>query len=483
MSDKNQFHFISQLSAVPADGLGRIPILVTGSWVKGGRDVSFTREELSQAVENFEKLANHDLNVDYDHACEDLERAAGEPTPSAGRILALDQPEEFREMENGKRETGRTSDVSRVPSPESRFILYGRYEPTARARTLIKNREYRYVSAAFAKDYPDRKTGESQGLTLTSVALTNQPFLDELPEVWLSIDSPSSLVTSPLSLALEKGPGTTDKGPRTKDHGLNSYRLSAEQGGEMPTLNMKCSAEGTHEAWDGDRKVGEIENDHLFDYASRHAGKDGPSAEGTLSARGTGVESLSDAYSTFASEVGAQGRSKEEIRGLVTLALHPLKAEVTLLSESIGADGKLDNSRLDALDDSGKISRSAWRRAKDAEQRVQNAFNRGQITPAMMATGAPLRLALSDGPAFKAIIEDRSPMIKTNSVVGISGSGSETGESPRQLFSRLVEEKKQQLMQTDVRLGELDAHRKAGALVAKENPDLLKNYRSDAKSA
>jgi hypothetical protein len=190
-----------------------------------------------------------------------------------------------------------------------------------------------------------------------------------------------------------------------------------------------------------------------------------------------------DAYAAFASEVGAEGRSREEIRGLVTLALHPLKAEVTMLSEAIGADGKLDNSRLDSLDDSGKISRSAWRRAKDAEQRVQGAFNRGQITPAMMATGAPLRLALSDGPAFKALIEDRPALVRTNSIVGIGGSGSETGESPRQLFSRLVEEKKQQIMQTDVRLGELEAHRKAGALVAKENPDLLKNYRSDAKSA
>ena len=473
MSDKKSFQFVSQLSAVPAEGLARIPILVTGSWVKGGHDVSFTRDELSLAIDNFEKLANHDLNVDYDHACEDLERAAGSPTPSAGRILALDEPEEFRETGNGKRDTGEASDVSRVPSPASRFILYGRYEPTARARQLIKNREYRYVSAAFAKDYPDRKTGESQGLTLTSVALTNQPFLDELPEVWLSVTGvrDQGLGVRP-SQSLIPNPQP-----------LDSPRLSAEQGGEMPTLNMKCSAEGTHEAWDGDRKVGEIENDHLYDYASRHAGNDGASADGKLSARGTGVQSLNDAYSTFASEVGAEGRSKEEIRGLVTLALHPLKAEVTLLSESIGADGKLDNTRLDALDDSGKISRSAWRRAKDAEQRVQNAFSRGQITPAMMATGAPLRLALSDGTAFKAIIEDRSPMIKTNTVVGISGSGSETGESPRQLFSRLVEEKKQQLMQTDVRLGELDAHRKAGALVAKDNPDLLKNYRSDAKSA
>src|SRR5271157_2778895 len=480
--DKTQFHFISQLSAVPAEGLARIPILVTGSWVKGGREVTFTRDELSTAVDNFQKLANHDLNVDYDHACEDLERAAGAPTPSAGRILALDEPEEFRaDGQIGSRQVGKDATAHLPTSPSARWILYGRYEPTARARQMIKNREYRYVSAAFAKDYPDRKTGESQGLTLTSVALTNQPFLDELPEIWLSVnESPESEVRCPKTEIHSPSLRTSDLGPRTS----SSSRLSAEQGGKMEKLTLKCSADGTHEAYDGDNQVGEIENGHLYDYATKHVGKEGASVHGNLSARSAGFASMNaDAYATFASEVGADGRSKEEIRGLITLALHPLKAEVTLLSEAIGADGKLDNSRLDALDDSGKISRSAWRRAKDAEQRVQSAFNRGQITPAMMATGAPLRLALSDGPAFKALIEDRPALVKTNSVVGIGGSGAETGESPRQLFSRLVEEKKQQLMQTDVRLGELEAHRKAGALVAKENPDLLKNYRSDAKSA
>jgi hypothetical protein len=347
------------------------------------------------------------------------------------------------------------------------------------------------VSAAFAKDYPDRKTGESQGLTLTSVALTNQPFLDELPEIWLSV-----LPIDDGRLPIEKQSAHRHSSIENRQSAIGnshqssienrqfSTRLSAEQGGTMAKLTLKCSADGTHDAFDGDRKVGEIENDHLYAYAAKHVGKEGACVEGNLSARGAGVQSMNtDADATFAREVGAEGRSKEEIRGLITLALHPLKAEVTLLSEAIGADGKLDNRRLDALDDSGKISRSAWRRAKDAEQRVQNAFQRGQITPAMMATGAPLRLALSDGAAFKALIEDRPPLVKTNSVVGLGGSGSETGESPRQHFSRLVEEKKQQLMQTDVRLGELEAHRKAGALVAKENPDLLKNYRADAKSA
>ena len=498
---KEQVHFITQLNSVPATGLARIPILVTGSWVKGGREVSFTRDELETAIENFHKLANHDLNVDYDHASEDLDRAAGAPTPSAGRIVALDPPEAFAaggQTENalsahgaapaggfaragGQIESRQTGEVPRansalpvaglstghLPGSKGRWILFGRYEPTDRARQLIRNREYRYVSAAFAKDYPDRKTGQSQGLTLTSVALTNQPFLDELPEVWLSVtDGNSPLET--------KHSGLSFQFPVSS---LQSPRLSAEQGGTMATLNLKCSAEGAHEAYDGDRKVGEIDGKHLCEYAAQHAGGPG----GTLSARG--VASNGEAYARFAREIGAEGRSREEIRGLITLALHPAEAEATLLAQAIGEGGKLDNNLLDELDDTGRISRSAWRRAKDAEQRVQTAFHRGQITPAMLATGAPMRLALADSAAFKALIEDRPSPVRPNSVVGLGGSGAETGESPRQVFARLVETRKQELLLHDNRLGELEAHRKAGALVAKENPDLLKTYRADAKSA
>jgi phage I-like protein len=496
MSDeRNQFQFISQLSAMPADGLARIPILVTGSWVKGGREVSFTRDELCTAIENFHKLANHDLNVDYDHASEDLERAAGAPTPSAGSIVALDEPEEFSNADCRLSIEKQSSDPSpsignRQSTIGNRYILYGRYEPTARARQMIKNREYRYVSAAFAKDYPDRKTGESQGLTLTSVALTNQPFLDELPEIWLSVTE-LPIDDCRFSIARQSAHRDSSIGNRQSaignsdetaiDNRQFTPRLSAEQGGSMAKLNLKCSAEGAHEAYDGDRKVGEIENNHLYEYAAKHAGKEGSSAQGNLSARRAGP--AADGFATFAREVGAEGRSREEIRGLVTLALHPAEAELTLLSETIGAGGKLDNNRLDELDDSGMISRSGWRRAKDAEQRVQNAFSRGQITPAMMATGAPLRLALSDGAAFKALIEDRPPIVKSNTTVGIGGSGSETGESPRQLFSKLVENKKKELLQADASIGALNALRKAGALVAKENPELLRDYRADAKSA
>ena len=465
MDTDQAIKIISLLNVLPTSGLARIPILITGRWVKGGREVSFSQGELRTAVANFRKLSNQDLNVDYDHACEDLKRAAGEPTPSAGRIVALDEPAPF--YESSDRTIGPSGD-RKADEPMNRsadrWILYGRYEPTERARELIKHREYRYVSAAFAKDLPDRKSGESQGLTLTSVALTNQPFLDELPELWLSVDGSRLKVED----------STFNSQPSTSS--LNSDRRQAGNGGtnRMAKLTLKCSADGMHEVYDGDNKVGEIEHDHLRQYAATHLGGGADSDQDNLSAQ---------LAANFAREVGAEGRSHEEIRGLVALALHPPKAEVTLLCETIGPDGRLNTHRLDALDDSGGISRAAWRRAKDAEQRVLSAFQRGQITPAMMATGAPMRLALSDTAAFKALVEDRPAILKPNSIVGIGGSGSETGESPRQLFSRLVEDKKQQLLQTDSRLSELEAHRKAGALVAKENPNLLKNYRSDAKSA
>jgi len=115
------FRFVASLLAPPDAGLARMPILVTGSWVKGGREVSFTRAELEQAIENFQKLANHDLNVDYDHACEDLERAAGDPTPSAGRIVALDEPEEYpgKELRTGESATASATSSTGATSPRS----------------------------------------------------------------------------------------------------------------------------------------------------------------------------------------------------------------------------------------------------------------------------------------------------------------------------------------------------------------------------
>ncbi len=460
MKNQNDFSFIITLGALTDGASTLIPILVTGSWVKGGREIDFGKEDLEQAVANFEKLASSDLNVDYDHACEDLKRAAGDATPSAGRITRLCPPERFT-IPSGPRKG------------EEVWMLKGAYQPTDRARQLIRNREYRYVSAAFAKEYPDRASGESQGLTLTSVALTNQPFLDELPEIWLSV------AQVPLSGPAAVSQGRT-AGLESEPRATNTNRLtSAEiEGGNVMALSIKHSlaADGSHvhEVYDGEKKMGEIPHGQFCNYAAAHGHL---SVADVVKSETLNKDLSAHFVTTFAKSVGCEGKSAEEIRGLVALATNPPKAEVTLLCETIGADGKFDTVKFNAGCDSNLITRGAERRGRDAEQRVGKALLSGHLTPAMIATGAPLRLALSDADAFKVLVDEAPARVKLDAVVGIGGTGAETGESPSQLFSRLVEQKKTHLMSSE-KISEMEAHRKAGALVAKENPELLKNYRA-----
>jgi phage I-like protein len=50
---------------------------------------------------------------------------------------------------------------------------------------LIAGREYRYISPAIRWGAKDKVTGKATGTVLTSVALVNKPFLEEMPEIHL----------------------------------------------------------------------------------------------------------------------------------------------------------------------------------------------------------------------------------------------------------------------------------------------------------
>lgn len=164
----------------------RVPIAVSGKWVRGRTTFEITRRDLEEIVRNFRERQNGEINVDYDHASEMPEVAAGGPVPSAGRIVRLDPPETLKNG-SGKWEVGNREDPDfRLPTSNSRFLLFGWYEPTARARQLLKHREYRYLSPAIDWAARSKTTGKPQGTTLTSVALTNRPFLEELPQIRLS---------------------------------------------------------------------------------------------------------------------------------------------------------------------------------------------------------------------------------------------------------------------------------------------------------
>ncbi len=178
--------FMATLDAGAGEAVGkvRIPLAVTGTWVRGANKFSITPADLESIVRNFRQRQNGEINVDYDHASEMPEVAAGGPIPSAGRIVGIDPPEKLQ-ANSELRMANREAD-SLPATRHSRSILWGWFEPTERARSLVKNGEYRYISPAIDWGAKNKRTGKPQGATLTSVALTNRPFLEEMPQIRLS---------------------------------------------------------------------------------------------------------------------------------------------------------------------------------------------------------------------------------------------------------------------------------------------------------
>lgn len=141
--------------------LTRIPLALLGRFVKGAQKFAITRETLTDVVKNFRKRLAHTV-IDYEHASEHPEDAGGGPVPAAGWIQAVDD------------------------APDDHGVLWGQAEFTTRARKMIEEKEYRYFSPVIDWGARDKKTGEPQGATLISAALTNRPFLEGLPAIAMS---------------------------------------------------------------------------------------------------------------------------------------------------------------------------------------------------------------------------------------------------------------------------------------------------------
>lgn len=156
---------LSELTPIQRDGklLYKVPICVTGSWVKGTHKFSITDETLNDIVKNFAAKGNGQVVIDYEHASEDPSVARGGPVPASGWIHGLQK-----------------ESVGSLPG------LTALVEWTPEAKAMLDGGAYRFFSPAIDWGKADKKTGKDQGATLTSGALTNHPFLEELPPLMLT---------------------------------------------------------------------------------------------------------------------------------------------------------------------------------------------------------------------------------------------------------------------------------------------------------
>jgi phage I-like protein len=146
---------------VLAEGKARMPIAQLGVRYKGKQKIEITRPMLAEVVANFRKRDTGEVPIDYDHAIE-FAAGDGQPVPAAGWLKSIED------------------------GPDGAGILWGSVQWTARAAGMIKAGEYKYISPVIDPTVRDNKTGDVQGWTLTSAALTNSPILQGMPALVLS---------------------------------------------------------------------------------------------------------------------------------------------------------------------------------------------------------------------------------------------------------------------------------------------------------
>lgn len=151
----------SEIRAEPDgdDGTRWVQIAQEGTWLGHSRGKLVFNRGVFEAVIRNNAAKGVETPWDYDHAtCNPFASEA----PAAGWIKQL---------------------AIRETSP---LTLWARTEFTARAKKGLAEKEYRYTSLAIDFKAKHHQSGKPMGALLVSVALTNTPFIWELPGVSLS---------------------------------------------------------------------------------------------------------------------------------------------------------------------------------------------------------------------------------------------------------------------------------------------------------
>lgn len=156
---------------------------------RGSKSVVFDLDAatMKSFVRNFAQGYPQKVPVDYDHGSTSGVADGTVPVPKAGTVVEMKAvleeaditPEIQAVIERAQAERARIG----LTTPLSPFGLWIRWAPTNRALGMVREREYTEMSIAFGMDVPDNRTGEGQGPTITAVALTNTPFLQEMVSV------------------------------------------------------------------------------------------------------------------------------------------------------------------------------------------------------------------------------------------------------------------------------------------------------------
>ena len=344
-----------------SDGTRLVPlaVAVTGSWVKGDHSFSITRADLLTMMANFGKRENQQVSTDFEHASElGPEVSKGDAIPASGYIHSLTLDKD-----------------SKVPN---RFVLWANWEPTPEAEQLIKDKKYRFFSPAIDFAATDKKTGEPQGATLTSGALTNRPFLDELPPITLT----EELMENQKNLRVLLAEGVAEKESPAKD-------TPADAAGEPLVkhvhVHLKKSDDGKMcYADDGTGKIlGEVGMAEILSFAKENCAE----AESDPDDPNEPNEPAETEEQTVQAALGAGSMILTDIKlrfdkGCNMADKDARGKSITLLTEkTISKEGGFDSEQAELMCENGQVDYKHLLSFQRANRQVDGAIKEGKILP------------------------------------------------------------------------------------------------------
>jgi hypothetical protein len=328
-------------------------------------------------LRNFEKRKNEMVVIDYEHASEDPAVARGGPVPAAGWIHEL-KVSSSRGQKSGAGDHGTSKNPGSLApgawslSPRLTALV----EWTPEAKGLIHGGQYRFFSPSIDWGAHDKLTGKPQGATLTSGALTNHPFLEELPPLMLTDLRAATPVGAPAVGASALSEGQAQGAPLHSEGetDMEPKRLSIRMLTEGPQA-------GHHGIFYGDDLVGYMTDEDFCHYAEKHLA--GTLAAAAPAAAATETAALSG---LFAEQVGADGAAIEDIRGFVEYgrnaqARDQEAASRALILSEVVCDGRLRVERALELARDQKISLADYMAVQAAERSLDGAVAAGKILP------------------------------------------------------------------------------------------------------
>lgn len=423
------------------DGLVRIALALTGNYEKDGRKFTISDSDLKQMRDN---LTRREVAIDYEHLSANPDAPPGHTRASAW----LKAPDRVEAFGDGKK------------------ILWGWAEFTPACLAAIRAKEFRYFSPEIHwKDLDEQ--GNSIGTRLAAGAITNRPFLKDLPPIEIGAkDFPALLEAVALS---ESKRLTTDVGVVHVPADINSKMKGNDQ---MPKqFKMKKLAgddKGKTGIFDGDEMIGMVSAAELAELAEAEFSSTKKALEDKI-AKMT-VDSECD-QEELRKLKASGGKAAEELQSLKAktakggdlyikhdgddedgAALTRLtelvrqtnahKTDFACLTE-FAKETDPDKSELLAEDllVRGKLTTAGFLRHQRIEKLVDTAVRKGKITPKLRQ---PMyELAISNFENVQALLGEMKPMVdlKEHGLQGTEDGLTATQEIDARIKQYLTENK------------------------------------------